>query len=211
MIDLKAFFHMSYGLYLISSRDGDTVAGCTVNTLAQVTAEPVRMTVAVNKDNYTAEVIRRSGLFTGVALAQSATMELIGAFGFHSSRDYDKFGPFRTAEDENGVPYVAEQTVARFSCKVIDQVDLGTHILFVGEVLSAERLGDGEPMTYAYYHKVKNGVTPPKASTYQPEAGAKKGFRCTVCGYILEADTLPADFICPICKQGADKFVPLGE
>ena len=107
------------------------------------------------------------------------------------------------------MPYVAEQTVARFSCKVIDEVDLGTHILFVGEVLSAERLSDEEPMTYAYYHKVKKGVTPPKASSYQPKA--VKGWRCKVCGYVLESDTIPDDFVCPICGQGREQFEQIFE
>lgn len=209
MIDLKAFFPLSYGLYLVSARDGDTVAGCTVNTLAQVTAVPARMTVAVHKDNFTTSVIRKSGFFTGVALAQTASMELIGAFGFRSSRDGNKFEGYETRTDENGVPYVAEQTVSRLSCKVISELDLGTHVLFLGEVTGAECLAASEPMTYAYYHKVKNGVTPPKASSYQPPVPKAKGFRCTVCGYILEADSLPDDLICPICHQGAEKFVPI--
>ncbi len=208
MIDPKAFFNMSYGLYLISSTFNGKSAGCTVNTLTQVTAIPERMTVAVHKDNYTTELIEKSGYFTGVVLAQDATMELIGGFGFKSSRDTDKFAPFRTAVDENGVSYVSEQVLSRFSCKVIDKVDIGTHILFVGEVVSAERLADGEPMTYAYYHKVKNGVTPPKASSYQPPT--VKGFRCKICGYVLESDTLPADYICPICRKGPEFFEPLG-
>lgn len=208
MIDPKAFFSMNYGLYLVSSAFDGKASGCTVNTLSQVTAIPNRLTVAVNKDNYTTEIIEKSGYFTGVALAQDATMELIGAFGFKSGRDTDKFAPFRTAIDENGVPYVTEQVVSRFSCKVIGKLDVGTHILFLGEVTAAETVAQGEPMTYAYYHKVRNGVTPPKASSYQPPAA--KGFRCKVCGYVLESDTLPADYVCPVCGKGPEFFEPVG-
>lgn len=168
MIDQKAFFSLSYGLYLVSSRYGAERAGCTVNTLAQVTAEPPKLAVALNKDNRTTEIVRRSGLFTGAVLSRSAPLKLIGVFGFRSSTEIDKFSGFQTAEDENGVPYVAEQIVARLSCKVTGELDLGTHILFLGEVTHAARLSEEEPMTYAHYHQVKKGLTPPKASSYQP-------------------------------------------
>lgn len=203
MIDLKAFQKMTYGLYIVSSRQGDVSAGCVVNTLSQVTVEPTQMTIAINKDNYTTQIIQQSGLFTAVVLSQSAMMELIGKFGFQCSRDVEKFEGFQTRVDENGVPFVSEQAVARFSCKVVNSLDLGTHILFVGEVQAAELLGCGEnPMSYAYYHKIKNGLTPPKASVYQP--APTKGYRCKICGYILEDSTLPEGFVCPVCGRGKE-------
>ncbi|MEG1687163.1 MAG: flavin reductase [Angelakisella sp.] len=209
MVDMKAFFKMSYGLYLISSKDGDRDMGCVVNTLTQVTVEPPQVVVALHKDNNTTKAIQKSGCFTGVALAETATMELIGQFGFHSSLELDKFAPFASKVDEHGVRYVTEQVAARYSCKVVGSIDTGTHIVFVGEVTTAEILDPAlAPMTYAYYHQVKNGATPPRASSYKPEE-QKKGYRCKICGYILESDTLPADFICPICHKGAEFFEKL--
>lgn len=166
MIDIDAFRSISYGLYLVSSRAEGESAGCTVNTFAQVTSDPLQVSVAVNKENHTASIIERSGAYTAVSLAQSASMELIGKFGFFCSRDVDKFEPFSVRTDGFGCPYVAEQAVARFSVKVTDSVDLGTHMLFIGTVVEAEVLSDEEPMTYAYYHAVKGGKTPPKASSF---------------------------------------------
>lgn len=203
-MDNKAFFKMSYGLYLISSKAGEKAGGCVVNTMIQATSVPQQITVTINKENYTTSLIQESGYFTGVALAQSASMELIGAFGFQSSKDTDKFAAFDTKTDVNGIPYVTEQIVARFSCKVKDSMDVGTHIIFLAEVVDAEVVDASEPMTYAYYHTVKNGVTPPKASSFI--AAEKKGYRCKICGYVLESDTIPEDFVCPICKQGKDQL-----
>lgn len=207
-MDSKAFYKLTYGLYIISSAYEGKTGGCVVNTLAQVTSKPACMSVAINKDNYTTQLIEKSGVFAAVALAQEATMDLIGEFGFKSSRDTDKFVDFQTKTDENGLPYVTEQTLARYSCKAINKLDLGTHIMFIGEVMEAEVLADETPLTYTYYQTVKKGVTPKNAPSYREEP-AKKGYRCTICGYIHESDTLPEDFICPICKATADKFEKL--
>lgn len=208
-MDKKAFQKLSYGLYLISTKAGDHTAGCVVNTFAQVTSDPAQVTIAINKDNYTTSLIQESGYFTCIALSQSATMELIGAFGFHSSKDYDKFKDFKTATDANGIPYVCEQASARFSCKVSNQMDVGSHVIFLGEVQDAEILDVAVPMTYAYYHTVKKGMTPPKASSYVEEPA--KGYRCKICGYILDADTIPDDFICPICGRGKEVLQPIAK
>lgn len=206
-MDMKAFDCMSYGLYVISTKSGGHTAACVVNTLTQATVTPVRVTVTVNKENETAKQIEKSGLFTAVALSQEASMELIGDFGFRCSRDLDKFARWNHTEDENGVPYLTEQAVSRYSCKVVGKMDAGTHTVFLGEVVEAECLGADEPMTYAYYHKVKRGLTPPKASSYRPEA--VKGYRCRICGYVLEADAIPDDFVCPICGQGKEQLEPI--
>lgn len=168
MMDPTAFSSLSCGIYLISSKYEGERAGCTVNTLTQVTAEPAKLTVALRRDNRTTQIIRQSGLFTGVALVQSAPMALVGVFGFRSSGELDKFSGFRTEEDENGVPYVAEQVAARFSCKVANALDLGTHILFLGEVSHAVRLSEEAPMTYARYQTIKHGLTSPGASSRRP-------------------------------------------
>ena len=206
MLDLQAFFKMSYGLYVLSSAFDGKQNGCIVNTVTQVTAEPPKVAVAVSKQNLTTSLIERSGLFNAVALTEEATMDLIGRFGFQCSRDVDKFAGFAWARDINGVPYVTEQCAARFACTVVNEVDLGTHILFVARVDDWAVLDDVPQMTYDYYHAVKKGLTPPKASSYRPPEEKVTGWRCTVCGYIYEGETLPANYKCPICGQGAEVF-----
>ena len=209
-MDLKAFFKMNYGLYIISSKDGEGAAGCVVNTLTQVTAEPPKVMLAIHKDNRTTQAILNSGVFAATLLTQDAPMELIGRFGFQSSREVDKFQGYEVKEDKNGLPWLTRQMAARFSCRVVDRMDAGTHYLFLAQVEEAETLSQDEPMTYSYYHAVKNGRTPPKASSYQPEEAPKaRGWRCKICGYVLDAEELPPDFVCPICKMGAEFFEKL--
>lgn len=225
MIDTKAFRSMSYGLYLIQTLDGKRPVGCVANTLVQVTSKPARVSVAINKENATAAAVRETGRYAACVLAQDASMELIGTFGFHSSADTDKFAPFETAEDSSGVVYVAEQSVARLSVSVTDVLDAGTHLLFVGDVVEAEVVSEAAPMTYAYYHEVKGGKTPPKASSYNGPASAPEpaegdgpaassaadgkrrvAWQCTVCGHVEYVEELPDDFVCPVCGMGKDVF-----
>lgn len=158
---------MSYGLYVVSSEADSLKAGCVVNTAVQVTAEPIRMSVAVHKDNVTAGVIAKAGAFTVTVIDQTADMMYIGNFGFRTSDMYDKFEKYRTAVSEVGCPYCPEHACAMYACKLIDTVDVGAYYLFVGEVVQAERLSDEPPLTYAYYHSTLKGKTPPKASSYQ--------------------------------------------
>ena len=185
-MDYHAFDKLSYGLYIVSSEAGGKAAGCIVNTLGQVTVFPVQVAVTINKENQTTRTILESGKFSATVLAESASMELIGRFGFQCSRDVDKFAGFAWARDINGVPYVTEQCAARFACTVVNEVDLGTHILFVARVDDWAVLDDVPQMTYDYYHAVKKGLTPPKASSYRPPEEKVTGWRCTVCGYIYE-------------------------
>ena len=147
-------------------------------------------------------------------------MELIGTFGFHTSTELDKFAQHASARDAAGMPYVAEQVCATFSAKVVTELDLGTHVLFIGEVDEAHKIeGAAAAMTYAFYHQVKGGKTPPKASSYLGEeapapaaaasgAGAapKVAWRCTICGHMEYVDELPDDFVCPICGVGKEFF-----
>lgn len=223
MIDKTAFRSLSYGLYLVAATDGERRAACVANTFQQVTSSPLQVSVALNKENATTGVIADSGRFAVSCLAQDAAMELIGMFGFRCSLDVDKLAACETGVDGAGVPFVSAQCVARFSVRVVQTVDLGTHVLYVGEVEEAEALRDGEPMTYAHYHLVKGGKTPPKASSFLPEepsegaggaAGAdaseptkpRFGWRCTLCGHIEYVDELPDDFVCPVCGVGKDMF-----
>lgn len=215
-MDLTAFYKMTYGLYILSSSAQGKDAGCIVNTVTQVTAEPPKLAVAVNKQNTTAKIIQESGVFAAVPLTQEAGMDLIGVFGFRSSETEDKFAGFHFKRDEAGVPYVTDCAAARFSAKVEQTVDLGTHLLFIGEVTEAEKLLPEEPMSYAYYHSVVKGGTPKTAPSYKgeaeevPVAPATSGerWRCTVCGYIHEGP-LPEGFTCPLCGVGVESFEKL--
>lgn len=220
-IDTKAFRALSYGVYIISATNGEKAAGCIVNTFQQVTSKPARVSVAINKENFTTGVVLESGRFEATVLAESAPMELIGLFGFQTSAETDKFADTPHALDVAGVPYVSEHAVAHVGARVIDKVDVGSHYLIIGEVECAEVLSDEPAMTYAYYHQVKGGKTPPKASSYeQPEdvsaadaavnaaesAAPRYGWRCMICGHVVEMDELPDDFTCPMCGMGRDMF-----
>lgn len=227
MIDKSAFHSLSYGMYVIGTRDEGASFGCVANTFAQVTSSPFQVSVALNKDNATTSAIRATRRFTASCLSEDASMELIGTFGFHTSTEFDKFARHASARDAADMPVLAESCCAWFSAKVVQEVDLGTHILFVGAVEDAKRVeGAAAPMTYAYYHQVKGGKTPPKASSYLGEEkplkadgpgssvvkaptdpGASKiAWRCTVCGHIEYAEELPADYTCPVCGVGRELF-----
>lgn len=200
-----ALFKLSYGLYIISSNFEGKDAGCVVNTLHQVTASPIQLSVAVNKDNYTKQVIEASGKFNAVALTQDVPMDTIKRFGFQSSKDHEKYEGIASKRDIQNIPYLTEHTAAYYTCKVVHQLDIGTHVIFIGEVVDCDVISQEEVMTYAYYHKVKNGTTPKNASSYQAKT-EKKGWRCTICGYIYEGDPLPEDYICPVCGAPAAVF-----
>ena len=222
-IDTKAFRSMNYGMYIISTKRGDELVGCVVNTFQQVTSKPARVSVAINKENYTAGAVLEAGRFEATVLSESASMELIGRFGFKTSAEIDKFAETPHSFDEAGVPFVTEGAVAHIGARVIESIDVGTHYLIVGEVECAEVLSDEQPMTYAYYHLVKGGKTPPKASSYiasdsepnepvaaeaasEDSAKPRYGWRCMICGYVVEMDELPDDFTCPMCGMGRDMF-----
>ena len=163
----KALYKITYGLYVVSAEAEGKSSGCVVNTLQQVTSKPVRLSVAVNKDNLTCELMRKAGRFAAVALDQRANLAFIGRFGFRSGRDLEKYEGASTAKDAAGMPYCWENACARYSCRVIDTVDRGTHMLFVGEAEEMEVLSENEPLTYGYYRTVIKGGTPKNAPSYQ--------------------------------------------
>jgi len=233
MFDKKAFRTAHYGVYVVASAADEQKAGCVVNTFVQLTSEPARASVAINKENFTCGVVQRAGRFTVSVLSEDAPMDLIGVFGFKSGRDIDKFADCVWSEDESGMPCVLDHAVARFSFRVIETVDVGTHILFIGEADEAETLSAEPPMSYAYYHQVKGGKTPPKASSFsdlalqqaeaekaaevaaQAEAGegqpaaprpARVGWECTICGHIEWVDELPEGYECPLCGMSPEYF-----
>lgn len=220
MFDKQAFHSLSYGMYVIGTRFDNRDYGCVANTFAQVTSSPLQVSVALNKENATTAAVRQAGRFTASCLSEQADMQLIGTFGFHTSTELDKFAQHASARDEAGMPYVAEQCCAWFSAKVVSELDLGTHVLFVGEVQECAKVADAAaPMTYAFYHQVKGGKTPPKASSYlgDDESAAapvesngadqpKIAWRCTICGHMEYVDELPDDFVCPVCGVGKEFF-----
>lgn len=206
----KAFHKLSYGVYIVSSSADGRESGCVINTMTQVTSSPARISIALNKNNYTLKLIQVSGTFSGVVLSENVDMELIRRFGFQSGRDVKKFDGIPQGRDGLYNPYPMEGAAARFACRVIAEVDAGTHMLIIGDVIEAEVLDEtAGVLTYSDYHIKKNGSTPPNAPSYQADAGKTVGWRCSVCGYILESDTLPEDFICPVCKKDASYFVKL--
>ena len=166
-MDLTAFFKMSYGLYVVSAEADGQKAGCVINTATQVTAEPPRMMVAVHKDNVTTDVIARAGAFAVTAIDMTADMPYIGNFGFRTSANLDKFEKYGCEISSVGAPYAPQHACALYACTVVDTVDVGTHLLFIGDVVDARKLSDEEPLTYTYYHSTLKGKTPPKASSYQ--------------------------------------------
>jgi flavin reductase (DIM6/NTAB) family NADH-FMN oxidoreductase RutF/rubredoxin len=205
-MDNKALFSLTYGVFMLATKSGDTMNGCITNTCIQVANSPTRVSVAVLNTNYTCDLIKESGVFTASLLDQTCTFETIKHFGFQSGRDVDKFKEIKPQFDESGLPYLGWQTCAVLSCKVVDSVELGSHTLFIAEVTDAKVLSDQAPLTYADYHsKVK-----PKPEQ-KDETKKIVGWRCKICKYVYEGSELPADFTCPLCGHGPDDFEPIYE
>ena len=201
----KAFFKLSYGLYVVSSSCDGKDSACIANTFVQVTSEPARVCITLNKNNYTTSLIENSCVYNVGVLLDDIDMDVIRRFGFQSGKDVNKFDGIDYEVDCQNIKQITEGIAASFSVKVISMTDVGTHIMFVGDVIDCKVINKGEVLTYANYHNKKNGTTPKNASSYQADT-SKHGWRCTVCGFILEADELPEDFICPVCKQPASVF-----
>jgi flavin reductase (DIM6/NTAB) family NADH-FMN oxidoreductase RutF len=199
-MDNKAMFNLTYGLFILTAKDGSKDNGCIVNTVSQVTVEPNRIVVAVNKNNYTHDIIKKTGEFNVSILTEKSKFDTFKHWGFQSGRNVDKTEGINFKRAQNGIIYIAEDTNAVISAKVVSTTDLGTHTLFLADVTDCEVLSDAPSVTYTYYQKnIKPAPAPQK----------KKGFVCNICGYIYEGDTLPADFICPLCKHPASDFSPL--
>lgn len=205
-LDPTALFTLSYGLYVLTAREGDRDLGCIVNTVTQLTENPTRIAVSVNKQNFTNEVIQRTGLFNVSVLTEAAPMDLFRHFGFQSGRDVDKFAGRTDPVSENGLRYIGGPANALISGKVEQAVDCGTHMLFIALVTEARKLSDAPSMTYAYYFANVKPKPQPKPAQEKP----RRGFVCRICGYFYEGDELPPDFICPLCKHGAADFEPVG-
>ena len=205
------FRKMSYGVYILTTMDGERPTGCTVNSVMQITSDPATAAVSVNHNNYTNECISRSGMFAFHILSEQSDPGLIGTFGFRSGRETDKFEGL-SWEQKQGVPVLTGGVNGYVICRVIDRMETATHTVFLGEVIDGVVLDEAAPqMTYAYYHQVIRGKSPKNAPTYipqkeEPADGKKVVHVCQVCGYVYEGDPLPAGYVCPVCRQGADKF-----
>jgi flavorubredoxin/flavin reductase (DIM6/NTAB) family NADH-FMN oxidoreductase RutF len=200
--DMKALFSIGYGLYVVTSNDGKKDNGLIVNTVVQLTDNPFRVMVSINKDNYSHHVIRQTGIMNVNCLNIEAPFKVFEQYGFQSGRNVDKFkNEKEILRSDNGLIFLPHYINAFFSLKVEDYKDLGTHGMFICSVTEARVINNVETMTYTYY---QNNVKP------KPEAQGRKGFVCKVCGYVYEGDSLPDDFVCPLCKHGAADFEPLG-
>ena len=197
-MNLEALYKLSYGLYILTAREGEKDNGCIVNTVMQITDKPNRIAVAVNKSNYTHGMIERTGAFNVSILTEQSKFDTYKHWGFQSGANVDKTESITYQRSENGVIYLAEETNAYISAKVVSATDLGTHTLFLADVTDGAVLSEDDSVTYSYYQK--------NIKTAPADAGKKKGFICTVCGYIYEGDVLPEDFVCPWCKHPASDF-----
>lgn len=209
----NAFRSLSYGVYIISTLDGQRPTGCVANSVMQITSSPATIAVSMNHDNYTNDCIKKSGKFAISILTEQSDPELIGRFGFQSGKDTDKFEGIEELKKED--ISVIVDACGYIVCKVIDQMETTTHTVFLGEVIDADVLKNEEPMTYAYYHKVVKGKSPKNAPTYiaeeKEEQVEEPKWVCSICGYVYDGtipfEELPEDFTCPICKQPKSVFV----
>lgn len=200
-MDNKAMYHLSYGLFVLTSALEGRDNGCITNTGIQVTSEPNRISIAVNKANYTQEMVQKSGKFNLSILSEAASFDLFRHFGFQSGREVDKFADFSDCRrSANGLYYVTAGTNAYLSATVEQAIDLGSHTLFIAAVNDMEVLSSVPSATYAYYQSQI------KPKPVQQATTGKTVWRCKVCGYIYEGEELPADYICPLCKHPASDF-----
>lgn len=205
LVDPTALFKVSYGLFVLSAKEGQQDNGCIINAVNQITNMPNRLTVAVNKLNYTHDMIMKTGVFNISVLTKSVDFSIFKRFGYQSGRDANKFEGFEEgyARSENGLTYLTKTCNAYIACKVVGTHDYQTHTLFVAELTEAKIIDKEPSVTYDdYFDHIK-----PKP---KPADDSVRGFRCKICGYIYEGDTLPPDYICPLCKHGAADFEPIG-
>jgi len=225
-MNYKALYGISYGLYVVSSIKENKFNGQIANTVFQITSEPPIIAVSINKQNFTHQFIKESRKFSISVLSKDTPMKFIGHFGFKSGREMDKFKDVNYKIGDNGVPILLDNAIAYLVAEVTEEVDVETHTIFIGKVVEAEILKNEEPMTYAYYHEVKQGKAPKTAPTYIKEestrgVGDMVKYRCKVCGYVYDPEKgdpdsgikpgtsfeeLPEDWVCPICGAGKEEF-----
>ncbi len=196
----NALFNIAYGLYVVTTKDGQRDNGMIVNTVQQVTNTPDRIAVTINKTAYSHDIINKTGVMNVNCLSDKAPFSVFENFGFKSGRDKDKFEGTSPARSSNGLAVLPQNINAFISLKVHRSVDLDTHTMFICEITEQKVISDDRTMTYTYY---QDNVKP------KPQPQKKKGWVCKICGYVYEGEELPADFICPWCKHPASDFEPL--
>lgn len=204
-MDSKAFFNLSYGVFVLGAKSGEKINACIINTCMQVASNPIRVAISVLNKNLTCQMIKETDFFTLSVLDKTCTFNLIKNFGMQSGRDVNKFESFPYEITKNGIPYITSSVCSLFECKVISSEDLGTHTLFVAEVQDATVMSENSPLTYAdYQNNVKSKVV---------DGNVRKiiGWRCEICGYEYMYPEFPDDFACPICGHLADDFKPIYE
>ena len=201
-MDNSALFKIGYGLYILTAKDGDKENGCIINTLMQVTStSPCIGVITVNKKNHTHDIIMKTKEFNISILNTDTPFEVFKHFGFQSGKTVDKLSNYKNiARSANNIIYLPEYSNAYLSFKVTETIDFDTYTMFKALIMDGEVLNNTESVTYTYYQK---HIKP------KPQEEAKKGYRCVICGYIYEGETIPADFICPICKHGVNDFVKI--
>jgi flavin reductase (DIM6/NTAB) family NADH-FMN oxidoreductase RutF/rubredoxin len=233
-MDLKTLHKISYGLYVICSKLDDKLNGQIANALFQITSKPPTIAISINKNNLTHKYISNSKIFTISILSEETPMNFIGNFGFKSGRDINKFNDVKYKLSKNNVPIILDNSTAYIEVKVLKNVDMSTHTIFIGEIKDAEILSDNQVMTYQYYHECKGGRSPKNAPTYlkildkKPDKNIKNKeeikmdkYVCSVCGYVYDPakgdpesgikpgtkfEDLPDDWVCPICGATKDQF-----
>lgn len=208
-MNFDVFKNISYGVYIVSSMDKDKPVGCLINTAMQITATPATIAISINHENYTNKCIAENGKFAISILPENTSLEVIGRFGFRSSKEINKFENIDYII-EQGLP-VINNSCGYIICNVIKTMETDTHTVFLGEILDANGYNDYTPMTYAYYHKELKGKSPKNAPTYIKDKTNTKTtkWKCNICGYIYEGEEIPDDFRCPICGAGKENFIKL--
>lgn len=224
----KTLHKISYGLYIVSSVNGDKKNGQIANAIFQVTSEPPTVAISINKKNLTHDYIDKSKVFSISILPENTPMKFIGTFGFKSGRDIDKFKDVEYKIGKTKAPIVSDYTLGFIDCELINKIDVGTHTIFCGNIVDAEILSEENPMTYEYYHKVKGGFSPKTAPTYYREVDKEKKeakkmdkYTCDVCGYVYDPEKgdpdngvqpgtsfedIPEDWKCPVCGAPKKSF-----
>jgi flavin reductase (DIM6/NTAB) family NADH-FMN oxidoreductase RutF/rubredoxin len=229
-MNIEAFFKISYGLYVVSSKSGSKMNGYISNTVFQVTAEPAQFAISCSKNNFSSGLIKESNAFSISVLERDTGANVIGTFGYKSGKDIDKFTGFTYKTGKTGSPILLENSIAWFECKVIQTIDTGTHIVFIGELVDGDIIDIGkDPLTYAYYREVKKGKAPKNAPTYIDENKALKEketpkvakYVCPACGYVYDPqfgdpangipsgtrfEDLPESWVCPLCSTEKSDF-----
>lgn len=236
MMDISALFTLSYGLYVVGTRSGDKLNGQISNTVFQITDQPVRIAVSINKTELTHDLMMETGNCCIGVLGTGADLPFIGRFGFKSGRDTDKFADIPYNLTPSGCPLPSENILSYIDLRIVDHVDIITHTLFISEVTDCGIMGEGLPMTYTFYQQVLRGNTPPTAPSYnrpssshekeedkRKEPGKMKNYVCNICGYVYDPsegdpdsgiepgtafEDIPEDWVCPVCGVGKDQFSP---